>query len=209
MSPQIFITAFEPYDEWSENASWLALVEFTKSLPTGARIVTRRYPVDFGAVRQRLEKDLSDDFDYALHLGQAPGSARIHLEAIALNVGGNSGQRPESFEPLVTGGPDAFRTSLPVGEWSLKMREQGIPATISHHAGTYLCNATMYLTHYIVQQRRLKTRAAFIHVPLDPSQTAQGSKEIASLPTSVSAAGLRVIVDELIKRGPVAAAALA
>jgi len=30
---RVLITAFEPFDRWSENSSWLALVELTRSLP--------------------------------------------------------------------------------------------------------------------------------------------------------------------------------
>jgi pyroglutamyl-peptidase len=44
--PRVLITAFGPYGCWEENASWLALVELTRDLPTGAEIVTRLYPVD-------------------------------------------------------------------------------------------------------------------------------------------------------------------
>ena len=56
--PKILLTAFEPYDVWSENASWLALVELTKEMPPGIDITTRRYPVDFTAVKERLAEDL-------------------------------------------------------------------------------------------------------------------------------------------------------
>ena len=55
--PRIFITAFEPYEGWSENSSWLALVEFTKNLTPLARVTTRRYPVNFDVVRERLARD--------------------------------------------------------------------------------------------------------------------------------------------------------
>ena len=61
--PRILITAFEPYDRWSENASWLALVEFTKTLQVDTEITTRRYPVDFAAVRECLQSDLFEDYE--------------------------------------------------------------------------------------------------------------------------------------------------
>ena len=199
--PNIFITAFEPYDDWEENSSWLALVEFTKTMPPDARITTRRYPVDFQIVRKRLESDLEEDFDYALHLGQAPGSANIHLESIGVNIGGSSEELPESFQPLVADGPIAYRSELPLGDWASQLRQAGIPTTISYHAGTFLCNATLYLSHHIARQRRLRTKATFIHLPLDASQSAKISKETAALPASLAAAGLRLIVDDLIKRG--------
>jgi pyroglutamyl-peptidase len=198
--PHIFITAFEPYDEWEENASWLALVEFTKALPPDAKITTRRYPVDFQIVRERLSRDLEEGFDCALHLGQAPGAASIRLEAIGLNVGGSSIEHPESLHPLVADGPVAYRSELPLAEWATQLRNAGVPATVSYHAGTYLCNAMLYLSHHLVQRQRLRTKAAFIHVPLDTSQAATTAKEVATLPASLAAAALRLIVDDLIKR---------
>jgi pyroglutamyl-peptidase len=195
---RIFITAFEPYDHWRENASWLALVEFTKALPSSARITTRRYPVHFDTVRERLYQDLIEDYDFALHLGQAPGSASIRLEAIGLNIGGRSSDFPESFRTLAPDGPVAYRSSLPLGLWASRLRETGIPATVSYNAGTYLCNATMYLSHYITHQKNLRTRSAFIHVPLDTSQSLDQPGEMASLPASLSARALQQIVAQLI-----------
>src|SRR6478752_5809640 len=104
----ILLTAFEPYDRWPENASWLALVELTRELPADVKVVTRRYPVDFAAARQRLSDDLSANFDFALHLGQAPGIARIHLEAVGINIGGHSSQTPDECQPLEANGPTAY-----------------------------------------------------------------------------------------------------
>jgi pyroglutamyl-peptidase len=206
---QILVTAFEPYDQWQENASWLALVELTKSLPSSAKIVTRRYPVDFDAVREKLARDLQDNYDYALHVGQAPGSAAIRLEAIGINVGGRSEQSPETFQPLLSQGPIAYRSDLPLADWVAALKREGIPAAVSYHAGTYLCNATLYLAHHVARELGLRTKITFIHLPLDTSQTAKGTREIAALPATMSAAALRLIIDDLIRRGQVGAAALA
>src|SRR5262249_51537572 len=118
----VLITAFEPYDRWDDNSSWLALVELTKDLPGEPRVTTRRYPVDFSAVRERLTEDLAADYDYALHLGQSPGLARVHLEAIGLNIGGTSQQLAEQFQPLVSDGPVAYRSDLPLADWAVKLR---------------------------------------------------------------------------------------
>src|SRR5258707_10929703 len=98
---RVLLTAFEPYDRWKANASWLALVEVTRHLPERPHITTRLYPVDFSEMKQRLANDLSEKFDFALHLGQAPGSSRIQLEAIGLNIGGSSSQSPDQYRPLV------------------------------------------------------------------------------------------------------------
>jgi len=193
----VLITAFEPYDRWKANSSWLTLVRLTQNLPTEPNITTRLYPVDFAAVKERLAGDLQGNYDYAIHLGQAPGSTRIQLESIAINVGGSSIQTPDQFRPLVEGGPVAYRSPLPLGSWAVQLRESGVPAEISYHAGTYLCNATLYFSCYLAERMALRTQAAFIHLPLDLSQAAEQAHSLASLPVDASAAALRMILQEL------------
>jgi len=192
----VLITAFRPYGPWEENASWLTLVELTKDLPDRPEVVTRLYPVDFAAVRQRLEEDLAEDFDVVLHLGQAAGIGDIRIESIGINVGAEAAHDSNSFFLLDEGGPVAYRSRLPLADWAGKLRTAGFPATLSHHAGTYLCNATLYWSRHIAERDELMTQAAFIHVPLDPSQL-DGDASVPSLPAIVSARAIRIILDEL------------
>ena len=193
----VLVTAFEPYDRWQENASWLALLDLTRELPARPRIVTRRYPVDFEKARARLLEDLSANYDYALHLGQAPGIGRIHLEAIGVNVGGHSQLTPDQFQPLAPEGPPAYQTKLPLAEWSRKIRDAGIPCQVSYNAGTYLCNALLYLTQHFSSLRGLKTQAAFIHVPLAPSQTLHERQDWPTMPSALCAEAIRMILAEI------------
>lgn len=201
--PRLFITAFEPYDGWKLNSSWLALVEFTKTMSASADITTRLYPVDFAEVKKRLERDLRDGYDFAIHLGQSPGASCIELEAIGLNVGGRSDQSAEEYEPLMEDGPVAYRSQLPLGKWSQELRSQGIPANVSYHAGAYLCNAMLYLTHYFAEKMSLETQAAFLHLPLDYSQTVEQTKRMPAMPAAMSARALQLIIDQLPTRAPV------
>ncbi len=198
---QVLITAFEPYDRWPQNASWLSLVELTRDLPAEPRIVTRLYPVDFQQARQRLEEDLKGNYDYALHLGQAPGSGRIQLEAIGLNVGGASNQLADTFQPLDFEGPVAYRSDLPLADWSARLRSAGIPAVVSYHAGTFLCNAVLYLSLHLAHQRGLKTRSTFVHMPLVPQQVLNERGDSATLPASMSAEALRTILQAIVELG--------
>jgi pyroglutamyl-peptidase len=198
--PSVLVTAFEPYDRWQANSSWLALVELTREMPSEPRLVTRRYPVDFLQARQRLEKDLEADFDFVLHLGQAPGSSRMRLEAIGLNLGSALQDDPDRPNTLVPDGPLAYRSPLPLSIWAGQLREMGIPARVSFHAGTYLCNALLYYSLHLARQRGLRTQSAFIHLPLDPSQVAADRQEGPSLPAQVCAAGLRHILADLAQR---------
>jgi pyroglutamyl-peptidase len=207
---QILLTAFGPYEGYSENASWHALMEFAKHLPQGpVQVRTRLYPVDFDLVRERLREDLSADYDFALHLGQAPGSAQVRLEAIGLNIGGTTHQRADEYRPLVNDGAVAYRSRLPLAELARELREQGIPAAVSFHAGTYLCNATLYLTHYWCEKLGLKTQAAFVHLPLTPMQAILGRPELPFMTSTMAAQALHTVVKALARREPVPAAKLA
>lgn len=197
--PSVLVTAFEPYDRWPTNASWQCLLELTRELPSPPTVSTRRYPVDFGAARERLSADLAANYDYALHLGQAPGSSAIRLEAFALNVGGVPGESPEALRPLAEDGPAAYRSGLPLADWAARLRAAGIPAAVSHHAGTYLCNAMLYWTHYLAERRGLKTQAAFLHLPLETAQAAAEPRDTPSLPASLTAAAVRLILEQLAR----------
>jgi len=91
----------------------------------------------------------------------------------------------------------AYESALPLADWSNKIRAAGIPAQVSFHAGTYLCNGLLYFAQHTIAQRKLKTKAAFIHVPLDPSQVVNQRESFASLPAVLSATALRVILGEI------------
>jgi pyroglutamyl-peptidase len=182
---------------WQANASWLTILELTRELPAAPKIVTRLYPVDFRAARTKLTEDLAANYDYALHLGQAPGSAVIRLEAFGVNIGGSSRQLPEEFHPLAPDGPAAYQSSLPLAHWAGLLRRAGIPAQVSFHAGTFLCNATLYLSHHLTALAGYKTRSCFVHLPLATTQAVNDHQDVASLPTAMAAAAVRLILSEL------------
>jgi pyroglutamyl-peptidase len=191
------ITAFEPYGAWKLNASWLALVELTKELPEQPEITTRLYPVDFAQVKQRLANDLAGRYDVALHLGQAPGSSAVHLEAVGINVAEPQSNNGEAHS-LVEDGPVAYRSQLPLAGWAAQLRSAGIPSQVSYHAGTYLCNAALYLSHHYSKELGLPTRSAFLHFPLAPAQVASEPRPGPSMPSELSAAAIRLVLAELL-----------
>jgi pyroglutamyl-peptidase len=191
---QVLITAFQPYDRWPVNASWLTLVELTRDLPSEPRVVTRLYPVDFEAARELLIADLSENFELAIHLGQAPGSARLRLEAIALNLRQSIAQN--STQKLLADEPLAYESTLPLMSWTERLKAAGIPTEVSHFAGTYLCNAVLYYSLHYSRVLGLQTQSMFLHVPLDPSQTAAETQDMPCLPVSYGAAALRLILAE-------------
>ena len=51
-----------------------------------------------------------------------------------------------------------------------EMKINGIPASVSNTAGTFVCNHVMYGVLYLVDKKYPNIRAGFIHVPYIPSQ---------------------------------------
>ena len=191
----VLLTAFEPYGRWPTNASCLALDELSREMPSSPQITTRIFPVDFEVVKTRLAEVLKADFDYVFHLGQAPGSAQVQLEAIGLNVACD--EDAGSYRRLCDDWPVAYRSSLPLFDWAQRIRAARIPADVSFHAGTYLCNAALYLTHYYIERMRLKTQAVFVHLPLDPTQVPAEKEDMPSLSAALSAKAVRTVLESL------------
>jgi len=195
---RVLITAFGGYGCWSENASWLALVELTRNLPGTPKVTTRLYPVDFEGMRERLERDLRLGFDYVLHLGQSPGTSSIQLEAIGINVKVKGAADENQPEPLIAGGPVAYQSALPLGHWAGLLRSAAIPARVSYHAGTFLCNATLFLTHYLCDRHAWRTRATFVHLPLACEQALAHEDELPSMPSHLVADAVRLLLKQLV-----------
>jgi len=187
---RVLMTAFEPYDRWRENSSWQALVELTGWYDGPAEITTRRYPVDLTRMSESLRKDLQEDYDLAIHLGQSPGSTLVKLEAVGLNV------RTDGT-PLIKDAPDAYRSPLPLAKCARSLIEAGIPSELSHHAGTYLCNAALFLSQHYAKSFGLKTKSMFVHVPLSPAQAAQDEMRMASMSVQMTSAAVALVLEQV------------
>lgn len=184
------LTAFEPYDRWGENSSWQALVELTQWYDGPVEIVTRRYPVELTRMSKSLRTDLQENYDLAIHLGQSPGSTLIKLESVGLNVRSDG-------TPLIADAPEAYRSPLPLANCAQRLIEAGIPSELSHHAGTYLCNAALFLSQHYAKSFSLKTKCLFIHVPLSPAQAAKDEMRMPSMSVQMTGAAVAMILEQV------------
>ena len=187
---RVLLTAFEPYDRWSENASWLALADLTNWYEGPVKITTRRYPLQLSEMSERLRKDLQEDYDYAVHIGQAAGSPLIQLQAIGLNIGSDG-------SPVVADAPEAYRSPLPLSRYASVLNGAGIPAAVSYHAGTSACNAAMYLSQHYAASFGMRTKGFFVTLPLAPAQVAKAGQELASMSTPMCAAAIAMLIAQM------------
>src|SRR5690625_7620514 len=91
------------------------------------------------------------------------------LERVAINVNDariadNEGNQPIDT-PVVEDGPVGYWSTLPIKAIVEALRNQGIPASVSQTAGTFVCNHISYgLMHQIKQMDR-DVRGGLIHIP--------------------------------------------
>ncbi|MBQ8401671.1 MAG: pyroglutamyl-peptidase I [Clostridia bacterium] len=171
---KILVTAFEPFGGDAVNPSLRALEALSDTV-VGAVICRAVIPVVFGqcvdVLRAALDKYGPDG---VICLGMAAGRGRITPEVFAVNAryagaADNGGQRFESLTPCDPTGPDAYRTKLPVEAMVKRMQEDGIPASLSFTAGTYVCNDLFYGCMSMTD-----VPAGFIHVPQAAEDAPEG-----------------------------------
>lgn len=102
-------------------------------------------------------------------LGVAMGAPALRLERVALNLDDSS--EPDNAGEIARGrsieaqGPAAYWSSLPLPRMFEVLEALGIPAVISNHAGTFLCNHVFYVARHQVEQLGIPCQCGFIHVP--------------------------------------------
>jgi len=169
--PPVLCTGFEPFGGSDRNPSSEAVLALPDRL-CGCPLVRRVLPVDWEEAPRLLRQWIGElQPRLVLCVGLAGGSDRIRLERIGINLRGaiadNKGVlRPES--PLEPGGPDGRFSTVDAAAALAALEREGIPASDSFSAGTYLCNAVLYTALGAVAPG---TPAGFIHLPALPGMT--------------------------------------
>ena len=124
----------------------------------------------------------------ALHFGVASGTDGIRLETEAQNFCRASvdaaGARPPA-PVLCADGPSERHATIDISAIADALREGGWPASISHDAGGYICNAVLYHSLAAAANREV-CQVGFIHIPADLSNPALDA-------TALTAAAIRII----------------
>lgn len=192
----VLLTGFEPFDQDSVNPSWEAVRQLDGvQLDDDVRIVAHRLPCAFATAGECLAR-LIDELHPAMVIatGLGPGRSDISFERVAINI--NDARIPDNLgeQPIdtavVTGGPAAYFTTLPIKTMVKAVREAGIVASVSQTAGTFVCNQVFYLLQHALAGTSV--RSGFIHVPLLPEQVTEAQRPSMELNTLV--AGLHAAV---------------
>ena len=181
------VTGFEPFGGESVNPALEALRHLPPRLGAVA-LATRVLPAVFGQALDALDDAIGATTpDIVLCVGLAGGRAALSLERVAINIDDaripdNRGRQPIDL-PVVTGGPPAYFTTLPIKAAVAALREAGLPAIVSNSAGTFVCNHVFYGLMHLAATRRPGLRGGFLHVPYLPSQAARHATSLGGAPS--------------------------
>lgn len=174
--PDLLLTGFAPFAGVEVNESWQAVQVAARILEGehGLTVATLELPVEFGVAADRVigaMHDLAPRLTIAT--GLAAGRTAVTPERVAINlqdarIPDNAGYSPIDV-PCAPEGPAAYFSALPVKAMVAAAQAAGAPASVSHTAGTYVCNDVAYrLVHALATDPALAgRRAGFVHVPSD------------------------------------------
>jgi pyroglutamyl-peptidase len=140
----ILLTGFEPWAEFKTNPSG----EVAKAL--GGHVL----PVDYRRADALLRRLLASKPSAVVMTGLAAGRTSIELETRAYN----EKHTGAAIEP---NGPSFRKSTLPLAPLLRRLRRAGLPATISHDAGRFLCNHVFFTARGLWRD----IPCGFVHLP--------------------------------------------
>lgn len=162
----LLVTGFEPFPKYRVNSSWESVRDLEGVTQDEWTLRARLLPVSYERAAPLLARHLAElQPQAAVSFGLSP-TLTIRLERIAVNFNhldkkaDNDGKKPQD-ERIVPGGPVGLESTLPVQAIFTRLRERRIPAMLSFHAGTYLCNNIFY----VLRSSAPNIPAGFVHVP--------------------------------------------
>lgn len=186
---RVLLTGFEPFGGDTTNPSWEAVKRAAELWDGPETLSIAELPVEFGRSDSALLAAIDATRpDLVVAVGLAGGIPDLHLERVAINlddarIPDNAGDQPIDL-PIAAGGAAAYFTGLPVKAAVRVLTRQGIPASVSHSAGTFVCNHVFYTL------MASGAHGGFVHVPYSPGM----AESKPSLPVETVARGLVSIV---------------
>ncbi len=190
----VLLTGFEPFGGDGDNPSGEAVHLVAAHWGGPEVLVTAVLPVTFEGAAARLRELLAEHRpDVVVAAGLAGGRTAIGIERIAVNlidarIPDNDGAQPVD-EPSIPGAPAAHFATLPVKAIVGALDAAGIPAEVSHSAGTFVCNHVFFTA---LDAAAPGTRAGFVHVPWSSEHAPD--PDAAALPLRAIARALEIAV---------------
>ncbi|MCP4437957.1 MAG: pyroglutamyl-peptidase I [Aureispira sp.] len=193
---KVLLTGFKPFAPYTINPTE-QLVEALQPMKD-IHIEKEIFEVDFELVHQVYPRMLEDvQPDLIINLGLNGQANSIQLERFAVNSGFDyNGKR--TFFDIDAKSPAAYRSNIELDMLSQKLNDAGVPAIVSNHAGSYLCNFIYY--HSLQYADLHRKKALFVHIPFTTELVCDFAKNnqptYPSLPQSYIDKAIRLILHQ-------------
>ena len=201
MGDLIILTGFEPFGGEKINPSWESVKDFDGMVFNGFNIKTLRLPVSYKRAKEKVEEIIGEMKPLVfLSFGEAGGRTKIFVERVALNLmdsdkADNDGYKVKG-ELIYKDAPLAYFSNLPVNKIVNNLQKNGIPAKVSNHAGTYVCNLVFYTALHHSTIINLETKVGFIHVPYAFEQVMK--KDKPAFPLEYIKKAVKIIIESIV-----------
>lgn len=199
----VLITGFDPFDGEKVNPAWEVAKQLDQKIIGECVIYSKQLPTVFQKSLQVLQSYIEEiQPSFIICIGQAGGRADITLERVAINIDDaripdNEGNQPIDVS-VVKDGPAAYFSTLPIKSIVKQLRENGIPASVSQTAGTFVCNHVFYGLMHMLAKGNTNIRAGFVHIPflLEQAISYQGQPSM-SLTTITK--GIELLIQTMLE----------
>lgn len=166
---KMLITGFEPFSDYPLNSSGLVVQSLRGTDVEGIELDPVILPVSFIRAFETIRSRLETFYRGIILFGMSAGDFAIRIERLAVNLKDATipdvdGEQPYDT-PLSKDGPAAYFTSLDNRAIAEQLRAAGYQTKLSMSAGTYVCNALLYLLLHHLNCQNLNIPTGFIHLP--------------------------------------------
>ncbi|PEJ02463.1 pyroglutamyl-peptidase I [Bacillus wiedmannii] len=195
----VLLTGFDPFGGESINPAWEVAKSLHEKTIGEYKIISKQVPTVFQKSISVLKEYIEElNSEMIICIGQAGGRPDITIERVAINVddariADNEGNQPVDV-PVVEEGPAAYWSTLPMKAIVKRLQEEGIPASVSQSAGTFVCNHLFYGLMHELEKRDKKIKGGFIHIPFLPEQASHYPGQ-SSMSLSTISKGIELAVE--------------
>ena len=199
---RILLAGFDPFGEEEVNPATEAVKCMNEEVIENHEVVTMEISTVFDKCIEQLTEAIDRiNPNLVICVGQAGGRPHMSIERVAINVNDaripdNNGNQPIDT-PVIPLGPSAYWSTLPIKAIVASLKDDGIPASVSQTAGTFVCNHIFYGLMHELYTRHSSIRGGFIHIPFLPEQTAE-KPEQPSMSLDIIVKGLRGAISTAI-----------
>ncbi|PFJ14986.1 pyroglutamyl-peptidase I [Bacillus cereus] len=195
----VLLTGFDPFGGESINPAWEVAKSLHEKTIGEYKVISKQVPTVFHKSIRVLKECIEElSPEIIICIGQAGGRSDVTIERIAINIddariADNEGNKPVDV-PVVEEGPAAYWSKLPIKAIVKRLREEGIPASVSQTAGTFVCNHIFYGLMHELEKHNQKIKGGFVHIPFLPEQAINYSGQ-ASMSLSTISKGIELAIE--------------